>query len=136
MIAVMSLLRHISGCLKNQLHLLSVIPKSIANKADVSSEFCWGKDGDRQLFLNLIKSECDNSRYDPFILIMSLYIYYLIIIHYYCYSHTWELKLSRQGSYKLNVEGVKYSLRVYFRRKKKQIQDNPIQDNPIQTSAV
>jgi hypothetical protein len=64
MIAVMSLLKHINGSLKNQLYLLSVIPKSIANKADVSGEFCWGKDEDCVSFLKLVESECGSSRYD------------------------------------------------------------------------
>ena len=61
----MSLLRDINGSLQNKLYLLSAVPKSIANKADVSSEFCWGKDDDDQTFLKLIKSECGSSRYDP-----------------------------------------------------------------------
>ena len=64
MTAVMSLLRHILGNLKKQVYLLSVIPKSIANKADVSNEFCWGKVDDREAFLKLIKSECSSPRYD------------------------------------------------------------------------
>ena len=65
MIAVMSLLWHINGSLENQLSLFSVIPKSIANKADVSGEFCWGKNDDCEVFLKLInKSESDSSRYD------------------------------------------------------------------------
>ena len=64
MIAVMSLLWYINGSLQNQLYLLSAIPKSIANKADVSSEFCWGKNDDCEVFLKLIKSGSDSSRYD------------------------------------------------------------------------
>ena len=54
-IAVKNLLQHIL-CIDtvrtcgsaNQLHLLSVIPNAIANKADVSNynEFCGGKDDD------------------------------------------------------------------------------------------
>ena len=64
-IAVMSLLWHINGSLQNKLYLLSAVPKSIANKADVSSEFCWGKADDCEVFLKLInKPESDSSRYD------------------------------------------------------------------------
>ena len=64
LIAVMRLLQHIQRySQKNHFYLLSVVPKSIANKADVSNEFCWGKIDDCELFLKLIKSKCSSSRY-------------------------------------------------------------------------
>ena len=50
---------------ENQLHLLSIIPNAIANKADVSSEFCGGKTGDG--FQKLIRKSYD-PRYGSFIL--------------------------------------------------------------------
>ena len=39
---------------EKQLYLLSVVPKAIANKADVKNEFCGGKDDDgfRRLVCN------------------------------------------------------------------------------------
>ena len=75
------LLKHIQGRFKNKLYLLSVVPKSIANKADVSSEFCWGKDkdDDHEQFPKLINSVCSNSRYGQSVLIF-FYYHYLILI--------------------------------------------------------
>ena len=54
------------GC-ENQLHLLSVIPNAIANKADVSGEFCGGKTDDG--FQKLIRKSYD-PRYTSSVYIM------------------------------------------------------------------
>ena len=48
---------------ENKLYLLSVLPKAIANKADVSSEFCGGKAGDG--FQKMVCESCD-PRYNKF----------------------------------------------------------------------
>ena len=123
MITVVSLLQYIQlqGSFKDKLYLVSVIPESIANKADVSSEFCWGKDEDRRQFLKLIKSECSSSRY-----MINLYYYY----YYHCHnvifiiynSYTWEKSDKEPATCK--VEGVKYSLIKYARVTSNQAQTN------------